>query len=62
MPHHGGITVERADEYKYLGTVLDNRLGFNRNVDIHNNCYSPVFCLQKLMNIGTDAKILQVYY
>ena len=26
-----GVKVERLTEYKYLGTVLDNKLNFNKN-------------------------------
>ena len=33
-----GKIVERVDEYKYLGAVIDNSLAFNKNVDvIHRN-------------------------
>ena len=28
-----GVKVERVAEYKYLGTVLDNKLNFNKNTD-----------------------------
>ena len=35
----GGMKVERVTEYKYLGTVLDNKLNFNRNTYfIHKKC------------------------
>ena len=55
--------VERVDEYKYLGTVIDNSLAFNKNVDaIHRKCQPRLFCLHKLRNIGIDSKILQMYY
>ena len=34
-----GVKVERVTEYKYLGTVLDNKLNFNKNTDfIHKRC------------------------
>ena len=29
----GGVKVERVTEYKYLGTVLDNKLNFKKNTD-----------------------------
>ena len=33
------VAVERVDEYKYLGTVLDNNLTFDSNADsIHKKC------------------------
>ena len=28
-----GVKVERVTEYIYLGTVLDNKLNFNKNTD-----------------------------
>ena len=55
--------VERVDEYKYLGTVIDNSLAFNKNVvAIHIKCQPRLYCLHKLRNIGIDSKILQMYY
>ena len=34
-----GVKVERVTKYKYLGTVLDNKLNFNKNTDIiHKRC------------------------
>ena len=44
-----GVKVERVTEYKYLGTVLDNKLNFNNKADfIHKRCQPRIFCLQKL--------------
>ena len=45
-----GVKVERATEYKYidLGTVLDNKLNFNKNTDsIHKGCQPIILRLQK---------------
>ena len=34
-----GVKVERVTEYKYLRTVLDNKLNFNKNTDFtHKRC------------------------
>ena len=39
-----GVKVERVTEYKYLGTVLDNKLNFNKNTDfIHKRCQPRIF-------------------
>ena len=58
-----GKIFERMDEYKYLGTVIDNSLAFNKNVDaIHRKCQPRLYCLHKLRNIDIDSKILQMYY
>ena len=29
-----GVKVERVTEYSYLGTVLDNKLNFNKNTGV----------------------------
>ena len=55
--------VERVNEYKYLGMIVDDKLVFDINVSkIHKNCQSRIFCLQKLRNIGVDPVILETYY
>ena len=57
------VAVERVAEYRYLGTVLDNNLTFDRNVDIiHKKCQSRIYCLQKLRNIGVSSDILDMFY
>ena len=38
-----GVKVERVNEYKYLGTVLDERLNFTANTDfIDRKCQSRI--------------------
>ena len=55
------VVVERVAEY--LGTVLDNNLTFDKNVEtIHKKCQSRIYCLQKLRNIGVASDILEMYY
>ena len=57
------VAVERVDEYRYLGTVLDNNFTFYSNVDsIHKRCQSNIYCLQKLRNIGVASDILEMDY
>ena len=57
------VAVERVAEYRYLGTVLDNNLTFDRNDDtIHKKCQSRIYCLQKLRNSGVASDILEMYY
>jgi len=42
-----GMKVERVTEYKYLGTVSDNKLNFNKNTDfIHKRCQPRIFCFK----------------
>ena len=58
-----GVKVERVSEYKYLGTILDNKLSFNANTqNIHKKCQSRLYCLQKLRSIGVNANILGNFY
>ena len=39
-----GVKVERVTEYRYLGTVLDKKLHFNRNTDfIHKRCQPRIW-------------------
>ena len=57
------LIIDDVADYRYLGTVLDNNLTFDRNVDtIHKNCQSCIYCLQKLRNIGAASEFLEMYY
>jgi len=58
-----GVKVERVSEYKYLGTVIDEKLTFTSNTQtIHKKCQSRVYCLQKLRKLGVNNQILQTFY
>ena len=58
-----GELVERVESYKYLGTVIDNKLNFACNTNaIHKKCQSRIYCLQKLRSLGVNAPILQLFY
>ena len=63
-----GVKVERVTEYKYLGTVLDNKLNFNKNTDfIQERCQPRIFCLQKirslsLKHVNVSAAVLCTFY
>ena len=55
--------VERVNEYKYLGTKIDNKLNFDANTQsIQKKCQSRLYCLQKLRSIGVNRKILANFY
>ena len=44
-----GTDVNRVEEYKYLGTILDNKLNFTANTKfIYRKCQSRLYCLFKL--------------
>ena len=53
-----GVKVERVNEYKYLGTALDDNLSFTINTDlIKKKCQS-----RKLRSFQMDVKVLQSFY
>ncbi len=55
--------VDRVTEYKYLGTILDEKLTFTANTNhINKKCQSRIFCLQKLRNIQINTKVLEGFY
>ena len=58
-----GTKVERVDEYKYLGTIVDSKLSFDANTHaIHKKCQTRLYCLQKLRSIGVNGNILGNFY
>ena len=58
-----GVKVQRVTEYKYLGTVLDNKLNFNQNSDfIHKRCQPRIFCLQKLRLLNASTAVLLTFH
>ena len=58
-----GVKVERVNEFKYLGVIVDDKLNFKSNTSyVQKKCQSRIFCLQKLRNIGISRDILQNFY
>ena len=58
-----GVKVERVSEYKYLGTVLDNKQSFAVNTNfISKKCQSRIFCLQNLRSLNVNARVLHNFY
>jgi hypothetical protein len=58
-----GAKVERVSEYKYLGTILDNKLTFDANTEaIHKRCQSRMYCLQKLRSLNVNNTVLGNFY
>ena len=59
----GGEVVERVENYKYLGTVIDNKMKFDDNTDyVYKKCQSRLFCLQKLRSLNVNQDILCSFY
>ena len=58
-----GETVERVSEYKYLGTIIDDKRNFESNTaSINKKCSSRIYLLQKLRNLDVNKSILQLFY
>jgi hypothetical protein len=55
--------VERVDQYRYLGIVIDNRLMFNANVDyIYTKCRQRMYILYQLRALMVNNRILERCY
>ena len=58
-----GVIVEKVNDYKYIGTVLDNKLTFESNTNcIVKKCHQRMFCMFRLRSFGVSPKILQMFY
>ena len=58
-----GMKVERVSEYKYLGTILDDKLNFAENTaTIEKKCQTRVYLLRKLRNLQVSGKVLRMFY
>ena len=59
----GGADVERVQEYKYLGTIIDNKLNFNSNTDLINSkCQQRLYFLRKLRSLDVSTSVLRTFY
>ena len=55
--------VERVTEYKYLGTIIDDKLNFSSNTNkIYKKCNSRIHCLRKLCKLNVRMEILETFY
>ena len=58
-----GSQVERVQQYKYLGTIIDDKLNFDNNtVAIQKKCQPRLYCLQKLRVLGVNERVLGNFY
>jgi hypothetical protein len=58
-----GTKVERVEEYRYLGTIIDNKSVFNSNTDaIHKKCQPRLYCLQKLRSLNVNHHVMCAFY
>ena len=55
--------VEVVDEYKYLGTTIDNKLKWDRHCIVtYKKCQQRLNCLRKLRSFNIDNTILSMFY
>ena len=55
--------VEIVSSYKYLGTVIDNKLKFTENTDmLHKKGQQRLFCLRKLARFNVDRSLMKMFY
>ena len=58
-----GEIVELVKEYKYLGTVIDDRFNFNSNVQkIYKKALSRMYFVRQLRKLNIDDKIMKLFY
>ena len=56
-----GVIVEKVNEYKYLGTVLDDKLTFESNTNC-KKCHQRMFCMFRQRSFGVSPKTLQMVH
>ena len=55
--------VESVQQYKYLGTVIDDRLSFEHQIDaVCKKANQRMYFLRKLRNINMDSKFMEMFY
>ena len=58
-----GQTVERVTEYRYLGTVVDEKFKFKKNTEIiHKKCRQRMVMLYQLRSLMVSNRILMQCY
>ena len=56
-------TVEIVEEYKYLGTIINNKFNFSSHIDsIYKKVNSRMFFVRKLCNFNVSNKIMDLFY
>ena len=58
-----GQAVEMVTTYKYLGTIIDNRLKFDSNTEmLCKKGQQRLFCLRKLAKFQVDKSLMILFY
>ena len=56
-------SVETVSSFKYLGTVVDSKLGFNDNaVYVYKKAEQCLYLLRKLRSFGVSCHVLEMYH
>ena len=60
---HNWYTVEIVNEYKYLGTIIDNQLNWSSNIrQLYSKCQQRLYFLRKLNEFHIDHTIMHMFY
>jgi hypothetical protein len=55
--------VESVEEYKYLGTIIDNKFNFNNNANhVYKKASSRMYFVRQLRKLNVDGKIMDLFY
>lgn len=55
--------IDQVSDYKYLGTVIDNKLKFARNSEVvSRKANRRLYFLRKLWEFGVDNRILILFF
>lgn len=58
-----GQSVEIVSSYKYLGTIIDDKLKFDENTDmLCKKGQQRLYCLRKLARFNVDKSLMKLFY
>lgn len=58
-----GQTIEYVQSYKYLGTIIDEKLNFEKNCEaLCKKGHQRLYCLRKLSVFNLDRTIMKMFY
>ncbi len=58
-----GVCIESVEQYKYLGTVLDNKLSFSPNTEVLcKRGQQRLYCLRKLRSFNVGKTLMCMFY
>ena len=59
----GGEHFEIVDEYKYLGTIIENKLNWSSNIKrLYGKSQQRLYFLRKLHALNVDRTIMKLFY